>query len=117
MTERMYVDTLFGHQAEVTCLDCLRKRPSMSQILEHKFLGGNEKHWKKLDGSVAVPMTRGQTTVVGVLGFIVLIFTCLHILQYVLATDSSDALRKLVGDVPTTTPVTNVFTPFEPPSN
>jgi hypothetical protein len=83
------------------------KRPSMKQILEHKFFGekdgedGKSTYWKELDGSVAVPMTRGQTTFVGVLGFIVLIFTCLHILQYVLATDSSDALRKLVGDVPT----------------
>jgi ribosomal RNA-processing protein 9 len=25
MTERMYVDTLFGHQAEVTSISCLRK--------------------------------------------------------------------------------------------
>ena len=60
-------------------------RRRMSQILEHTFFGekdgedGKGTYWKKLDGSVAVPMTRGQTTFVGVLGIVVLFFTCLHI--------------------------------------
>jgi serine/threonine protein kinase len=81
-------------------------RPTMSEILEHRFLDVQEEkigeYWDKLDGSLAVPLTTGRTAFVCFLGLIVLFCTCLHVLQHIFPKDTSSEYR-LMWDDPAST--------------
>ena len=76
------------------------ERPSMTNILTHKFFNETESgsYWKELDGSLAVPVTRGQTAVVAILGIVVFMFTCIHICMHVFPTSTINKLRAVLED-------------------
>ena len=59
-----------------------KQRPTMKDILTHSFFsptGESGEYWQKLDGSIAVPMTKGQTSIVGCLGIVVFLCTLMHV--------------------------------------
>ena len=79
-----------------------KDRPTMSQILEHEFLDGDGEYWKQVDGTLAVPLSTGQTAFIGILGIIVLFFTCLHVCKHIFPTNTVNDLRTLLDDKATT---------------
>ena len=76
-----------------------KQRPTMADILTHKFLTGEESsgdYWQKLDGSMTVPVTRGQTCFIFILGTITLLLTFLHIFQYDLFSNATKYSQRLL---------------------